>query len=86
MTPATIPIPKVEVPLTVPSSSVTFEREFKRSKSDEELLYKYMKVSQTVNPFHATDLFLYPMKKSENLCVFFMFSGDIERDQWHEMV
>ena len=34
------------------------------------------------NPFHATDLFWYPLKtwKLEN-----MFSGGIKRDQWHEM-
>ena len=29
-----------------------------------------------INPFHATDTFRYPLK---------MFSGGIERDQWHEM-
>ena len=28
-----------------------------------------------INPFHATGLFRYPL----------MFSGGIERDQWHEM-
>ena len=28
-----------------------------------------------INPFHATDLFRYPL----------MFSRGIERDQWHEM-
>ena len=37
-----------------------------------------------VNPFHATALFLYPLKASENLWVF-LFSGGIERDQWYEM-
>ena len=34
-----------------------------------------------MNPFHATDLFLYPLKTSENL----WFSGGIERDQLREM-
>ena len=36
------------------------------------------------NPFHATGLFRYSLKTSENLW-FFIFSGGIERDQWHEM-
>ena len=34
-----------------------------------------------LNPFHATGLFLYPLKISENLWL----SGGIKRDQWHEM-
>ena len=36
-----------------------------------------------LNPFHATGLFLYRLKTSEN----FQFSvpGGTERDQWHEM-
>ena len=37
-----------------------------------------------INPFHDTDLFWYPLKTSENPC-FPVFSGGIERDQWHEM-
>ena len=32
------------------------------------------------NPFHATGLFRYSLKTSENLW-FFIFSGGIERDQ-----
>ena len=32
-------------------------------------------------PFYATVLFLHPLKTSENQ----MFSGDKERDKWHEM-
>ena len=32
------------------------------------------------NPSHATGLFRYSLKTSENL-----FSRGIERDQWHEM-
>ena len=31
--------------------------------------------------FHATGLFLYSLKISENL----WFSGNIKTDQWHEM-
>ena len=31
------------------------------------------------NPFHATGLFLYPRKTSEN-----MFPEGIKREQWHE--
>ena len=33
-----------------------------------------------LNPFHVTDLFLNPVKTSQNLC-FFMFSEGIEREQ-----
>ena len=33
-----------------------------------------------INSFHATGLFLYPLKTSG----FLMISGGIERDQWHE--
>ena len=36
------------------------------------------------SPFHATDLFLYPLKTPENPG-FVIFSGVIERDQWNEM-
>ena len=38
-------------------------------------------LSQDLNPFHASGLFLYPLKTRG----FLMFSGGIERDQWHEM-
>ena len=37
-----------------------------------------------INPFGATGLFLYPLKTSENQR-FLMFSGGIERYQWHQM-
>ena len=40
--------------------------------------------SGTFNSFHATDLFLCFLKTPKNLC-FFIISGGIERDQWHEM-
>ena len=33
-----------------------------------------------INPFHASGLFWYPLTRG-----FLMFSGGIERDQWHEM-
>ena len=36
-----------------------------------------------INPFHATGLFLYPLETSETF-YFLMFSGGIERDQWHK--
>ena len=36
------------------------------------------------NSFHATDLFLFPWKHQKT-SGFFMFSGIIERDQWHEL-
>ena len=37
------------------------------------------------NLFHATDCFLYPTVNIRKLMFFFMFSGGIERDQWHEI-
>ena len=39
-------------------------------------------ITGQINSFHATGLFLYPLKTSENL---FMFAGGIERDQCHEI-
>ena len=42
-------------------------------------------IMEHLNPFYVPDPFLYLLKTSENLC-FFMFSGVIERDPWHEMV
>ena len=36
-----------------------------------------------INPFHTTGLFLYLLKRSES--GFLMFSGGIERDEWHEI-
>ena len=38
-----------------------------------------------LNPFHATDLFLTPWKYQKTSGVQ-KFSGDIERDHWHEIV
>ena len=46
--------------------------------TDETNLWK------NINSFHATGLFPYSMKTAENL-LFFLFSGIIERDQWHKM-
>ena len=37
-----------------------------------------------MNPFHATGLFLNPLK-NQKASSFLTFSGDVERDQWHEM-
>ena len=37
-----------------------------------------------VDPSHKIGLFLYPLKTSENQR-FPKLSGDLERDQWHEM-
>ena len=47
------------------------------------LLYDRLKIIIRffINPFHATGPFRYPLKTSEHL----MFSGGIERGQWHEM-
>ena len=51
-----------------------------------EKLVLLLKVSmEQVNPLHTTGLFQYPPKTLENQS-FLMFSGCIERDQWHEMV
>ena len=38
-------------------------------------------IGKTVNLFYTTGLFLYPLKTSG-----FLFSGGVERDQWHEMI
>ena len=38
-----------------------------------------------LNPFHATGLFRYPLKTSENLWFSDVFTGGIERDQWYEV-
>ena len=40
--------------------------------------------SNVLNAFHATGLFRYPLKTSENLWFSDIFRG-VERDQWHEM-
>ena len=37
-----------------------------------------------INPFHASDLFWYPLKTSANLWFSDVFRG-INRNQWHEM-
>ena len=36
------------------------------------------------NPYYASGFFLYPLEKSETQGIL-MFSGGIEREQWHEM-
>ena len=38
-----------------------------------------------INPFHATDLFLYPLKTLENKIDFLVFSAGIDRNQRHDM-
>ena len=38
-----------------------------------------------LNPFHATGLFRYLLKTSENQRLSAVFSGYRERDQWHEI-
>ena len=38
-----------------------------------------------LNLFLATDCFLYQTVNLRKLMVFDMFSGDIEKDQWHKM-
>ena len=46
---------------------------------------KYTSVMQFVlNPFHVTDLYLYPMKISEDLR-FYDVAEVTERDQWNKM-
>ena len=43
--------------------------------------------AKLANSFHATNLFLYPLKTSENQKTrgFLMFSGGIKREQWHKL-
>ena len=38
-----------------------------------------------INTFHATGLCLYTLKTLGNLWGFLIFSGGMERGQWHEM-
>ena len=44
----------------------------------------YMMETLVLNPFHATGLFTLPENIRQNRG-FLMFSGGIEKDQWHEM-
>ena len=48
---------------------------------NKEALEKATKINE-INPFHATALFLYPLKTSEN--VWLMSAGNIKRNRWHE--
>ena len=47
---------------------------------DKSLKRAYHIRTKAINPFHAIVLFLYPLKTLE----FLMFSGVIEREQWHD--
>ena len=40
--------------------------------------------TKLINPFHATDLFLYPLENIRKPEVFY-FSVGIKKGQWHEM-
>ena len=44
-----------------------------------------MRRAYSVNPFHATGLFRYSPENRKSLVLGFLFSGVIERDQWHKM-
>ena len=46
--------------------------------------HNYVLLYGFFNPFHATGIFLYPLKTLEKQR-FLKFSGGIERDQWHGM-
>ena len=50
---------------------------------DDSFYYFCFPVNDVFNPIHATDLFQYPLKTSENQS--FLFSRGIKSDQWHEM-
>ena len=41
-------------------------------------------MEEGINPFHATVLFLYPLKNLK-IIGFPMFLGGMERDQWYEV-
>ena len=50
-----------------------------------DLCFETLIVSlESINPFHATGLFLYPLKTSEKQKFLLMFSGGIERVQLHD--
>ena len=71
---------------TYPISLISYLK-FPPFASSWLLSYKNLSSQCPLNPFHATGLFWYPMKTSENLRKplvlwrFLMFSGVIERDQ-----
>ena len=46
---------------------------------NKEAQEKATKINE-INPFHATALFLYPLKTSENLWL--MSAGDIKKNGW----
>ena len=50
-----------------------------------ELNRKVCELHWRFNPFHASNLFLYPLKISEKNRRFLIISRGIERDQWHKM-
>ena len=56
------------------------------SNYDNNYKVRYKMLQQLrMNPFHATGLFLSP-RKHQKMRGFLMFSGDIEKDHYHEMV
>ena len=60
----------------IPSKPIPFQNcEYEGKFCNFEINMLYVK------PPYATDLFPYPMKYPSG----FLFSGDIERDPWHEM-
>ena len=62
--------------------SMLFEKLIKRGKTRKVFATSSLKI---VNPFVPNAPFLYPLKVSENLTVFLMFSGCRERVHWKQM-
>ena len=59
-----------------PEFSIICYRTMEEKDTNGNIYAKWLK------PFHTTGHFL---ALPQHLCGFFMFSGGIERDQWHEM-
>ena len=56
-------------------------------KSSPKLTFseKYFEWDISINPIHTTGFFQFStLKISEKTSAFLMFSGGIERDQWHD--
>ena len=67
--------------LSPPSSSYAPDATSNHNKRN---ILKQKDKLKLINPFHASGLFLYPLKTSET-SAFLMFSGGTERDQCHDI-
>ena len=66
-----------------PKRSLTRKKRPQISQNQNFDKYKYKRDKVNFNPFHATDPLLYPWTHHKTRD-FLIFSGGIQRDQWHE--